>query len=116
MAILLAGLVGILYAAGVYMMLRRSLVKVIIGLGLLAHGANLLIFTSGGLKEAVPPIIPPGDEQLDFVAASDPLPQALILTAIVIGFGVTAYALVLFHRAYQAVGADDLDDLKSTDT
>jgi len=108
----LAILIGCLYAAGIYMILRRSLFKVILGLVLLAHGANLLIFTAGGLKrDAQPPIIAPG-QFAPTATLADPLPQALILTAIVIGFGVLAFALVLFHRAYQTFGSDDSDDLR----
>lgn len=107
----LAVLIGFLYAAGIYMILRRSLFKLILGLVLLSHGANLLIFTAGGLTRANPPIIAPGQTQL-VADSADPLPQALILTAIVIGFGVLAFALVLFHRTYQAIGTDDSDDLR----
>jgi multicomponent Na+:H+ antiporter subunit C len=97
------------------MMLRRSIVKLIIGLALFGHAANLLIFTVGGLSRAQPPIL------LDLsanahAAVADPLPQALILTAIVIGFGVQAFALVLIHRVVQTVGTDDLDRMKTTDT
>lgn len=113
MAILLAVVIGALYAAGIYMMLRRSLFKLILGLVLLSHGANLLIFTAGGLTPANPPIIAPDASELQ--EAADPLPQALILTAIVIGFGVLAFALVLFHRAYQTIGSDDPDDLQVSD-
>jgi multicomponent Na+:H+ antiporter subunit C len=112
MVVSLAIVIGCLYAAGIYMMLRRSLFKLIMGLVLLAHGANLLIFTAAGLTRAQPPIIPPGASTPP-VAAADPLPQALILTSIVIGFGVLAFALVLFHRAYQALGSDDPDELKA---
>jgi multicomponent Na+:H+ antiporter subunit C len=111
----LAIVIGWLYATGIYMMLRRSLTKLIIGLGLLAHGANLLIFTAGGLTRAHPPIVPVGASR-PAEGFADPLPQALILTAIVISFGVTAFALVLFHRAYEEVHTDDLDNLKATDT
>lgn len=114
MTTVLAILVGCLYAAGVYMMLRRSLFKLILGLALLGHGANLLIFSVGGLTRAQPPIIAPGDT-LPNAPFADPLPQALILTAIVIGFGVIAFALVLFHRGYQTIGSDDPDDMKVTD-
>lgn len=114
MATLLAILIGCLYAAGVYLMLRRSLFKLILGLVLLSHGANLLIFTAGGLTRAQPPIIPPGAAAPP-VPSADPLPQALILTAIVIGFSVLAFALVLFHRAYQTIGSDDPDELKVSD-
>lgn len=113
---MLAFVIGGLYAAGLYMMLRRSIVKLIIGLGLFGHAANLLIFTVAGLTRAQPPILmnPAGGGAAAGVA--DPLPQALILTAIVIGFGVQAFALVLIHRVVQTVGTDDLDRMKTTDT
>ena len=111
MEVLLAIVIGVLYSGGLYMMMRRNLVQLIIGLGLLSHGANLLIFTAGGLRKSGAPIIPEGGHAMPFVPA-DPLPQALILTAIVISFAVTAFALVLFLRTYQAVGTDDVDALK----
>ncbi len=115
MELLLAIVIGSLYATGLYMLLRRSVVKLIIGLGLLSNGSNLLIFTIGRLVRGRPPIVPEGESSVPSPFA-DPLPQALILTAIVISFGVLAFALVLIHRAYQKVGTDDLDDLKTTDT
>lgn len=114
MEALLAIVIGFLYAAGIYMMLRRSLFKLILGLVLLSHGANLLIFTAAGLTRAQAPIIPP-DAAASPVPTADPVPQALILTAIVIGFGVLAFALVLFHRTYQTIGSDDPDELKVSD-
>jgi multicomponent Na+:H+ antiporter subunit C len=114
MATLLAVVVGCLYAAGIYMMLRRSLFKLILGLVLLSHGANLLIFTVGGLTRGRPPVVPPG-AAAPAAHSADPLPQALILTAIVIGFAVLAFSLALFHRGYQTFGSDDPDDLKMTD-
>lgn len=111
---LLAIVTGCLYAAGIYMMLRRSLFKLILGLGFLSHGANLMIFTVGGLTRGQPPVIS-ADATLPSTATADPLPQALILTAIVIGFAVTAFSLVLFHRANETFGSDDPDDLKVHD-
>ncbi|HUF41047.1 MAG TPA: Na+/H+ antiporter subunit C [Verrucomicrobiae bacterium] len=111
MELLLAIVIGGLYAAGLYMMMRRSILKLVLGLALLSHAANLLIFTMGGLSRAQPPIV-----STDAAAVADPLPQALILTAIVIGFGVLIFALVLVHRVVQTVGADDLDKMKATDT
>jgi multicomponent Na+:H+ antiporter subunit C len=114
MELLMAITVGGLYAAGFYMILRRSLVRVIVGLALLSHAANLLLFTVGGLTRGAAPLLPDGVSRTDGEFA-DPLPQALILTAIVIGFGVQAFALVLFKRVYQAVGTDDLDQLKTTE-
>jgi multicomponent Na+:H+ antiporter subunit C len=104
----------VLYATGLYMMMRRSIVKLIIGLALLGHAANLLIFTAGGLTRGRPPLISEGATQAS--GAADPLPQALILTAIVIGFGVLAFSLALIHRVYASVGSDDLDEMKATDT
>lgn len=115
MEIILAFVIGGLYAAGIYMMLRRSLVKLLIGLGLLSHAANLLIFTAAKLTRANSPVITEGETALVFPSA-DPLPQALILTAIVISFGVTAFTLALAYRAYKSVGTDDLDKMKDTDT
>ena len=114
MEILLALVIGALYAAGFYMILRRSLVKLLIGIGLLGNGANLLIFTAAGLVRGRPPIVPKGAEALKAPCA-DPLPQALILTAIVIGFGIVSYTVVLIKRTYQDLGTDDLEALTSTD-
>ncbi|HXH08315.1 MAG TPA: Na+/H+ antiporter subunit C [Alphaproteobacteria bacterium] len=107
----LALVIGGLYAAGIYMLLRRTLVKLLIGLVLLSNGANLLIFTAAGLKRGSPPVIPPDANELTTPVA-DPLPQALILTAIVISFAVTAFALVLGYRFYKTVGIVDLDQLR----
>lgn len=111
MQVLLAFVVGGLYAAGLYMMFRRSLVKVILGLLLISHAANLLIFASGRLTLGRPPLVP-DQASAPTGPVADPLAQALILTAIVIGFGVLAFTIVLFHRAYQTVQTDDLDHLK----
>ena len=109
MELLLALTAGVLYAAGIYLMLRRRLAQLIIGLGLLTNGTNILIFTSGGLTRAVPPILP---EDLSATPRpfADPVPQSLILTAIVIGFGVLAFSLVLAHQVHRASGTDDLGD------
>jgi multicomponent Na+:H+ antiporter subunit C len=112
---LTAFLIGGLYATAIYMMLRRSIVKLVIGLVLLGNAANLLIFTAGGMTRSSPPLVPDG-LSAPAVPVADPLAQALILTAIVIGFGVLAFAVVLIHRAYEVVKADDLDQMKDTDT
>ncbi|MFO8004059.1 Na+/H+ antiporter subunit C [Thioalkalivibrio sp.] len=115
MEIVMAFVVGGLYAAAIYMMLRRSIVKLVIGLVLLSNAANLLIFTAAGLTRGAPPLINVGDTLPPGISA-DPLAQALILTAIVIGFGVLAFAVVLIHRAFEVVGVDDMDKMKDTDT
>lgn len=114
MEVMLAFVVGGLYTAAIYMIMRRSIVKLIIGLALLGHAANLLIFTVGRVTRGISPVI--GHEATELVSPyADPLPQALILTAIVIGFGVQAFAIILVKRAYQTVGTDDFDEMKSTD-
>lgn len=115
METLLAFVIGGLYASGIYLMLRRSLVKLVLGLVLLSYGAHLLVFTIGGLARASSPIVAEGQTR-PAAPFADPLAQALILTAIVINFGVTAFAVVLLGRAYQAVGSDDLDKMNTTDT
>lgn len=115
METLLAFVIGGLYAAGLYMMVRRSMVKMVFGLTLLANAANLLIFTMGRLTRGRPPLVPVGGTE-PVPPFADPLTQALILTAIVIGFGVQAFALVLVKRVYDEVGTDDLDEMKTTDT
>jgi len=107
---LLALASGVLYAAGTYLMLRRRLAQLIVGLGLLSNGTNLLILTAGGLTRARPPVVAAGAAALEPPYA-DPVPQALVLTAIVIGFGLTAFSLVLAHRVHATVGTDDVDDV-----
>ncbi len=112
MEIVLPFVIGVLYAAGLYMLLRRGSVKLLLGLMLLGYATNLLIFATGGLTRGNPIIIPPG-MQTPPDPAPDPVPQALVLTAIVIGFGIQAFALVLFKQLYQAVGSVDLDRLET---
>lgn len=114
MEVLLAIMVGLLYAAGIFLIMRRSLVKLIIGLILLGNGANLLIFLVGGVVKGKPPIIPE-DAKTIMDAYADPVPQALILTAIVISFGLQAFAIVLLKRAWAVVQTDDLDQMQTTD-
>jgi multicomponent Na+:H+ antiporter subunit C len=100
--------IGVLFATGTYLVLRRSLLKVVIGISLISHGTNLLLLTTGKLKRGQVPILLEGYQGL-YV---DPLPQALILTAIVISFAVTAFMLALVYKTYQALGTDDLDRLR----
>jgi multicomponent Na+:H+ antiporter subunit C len=114
MVVILAIVVGVLFASGLYMMLRRSIVKLIIGLSLISHGANLLIFTMSRLLHNDPVII--ASDVTEAVADfADPIIQAVILTAIVIGMGLQAFALVLIKRTYQVTGTDDVEQLKTTD-
>ncbi len=97
--------IGTLFACGTYLLLQRSLLQIVIGLSLYSHGANLALMVSGGLKRGAAPFLNGGG------TFTDPLPQALILTAIVISFGVTAFALVLMYRTRQVCGSDKVDDL-----
>ena len=115
MEIVLACCVGILFASATYMMLRRSIVKLVIGLIILSNAANLVIFTAAGIVHGKPPLID-NTTRAAVSGIADPLPQALILTAIVIAFGVLAFSVVLIHRAHEEVGNDDLDQMKDTDT
>ena len=112
MELILVVLIGVLYAAGVYMILRRSMVKLLLGILLLGNATNVLIFLLGNLTKGKPPVIPPSLKVFRDVYA-DPIPQALILTAIVISFGLTAFAIVLLKRVYVLVDSDDLDDLNT---
>ncbi len=111
MVLILAIVIGVLYAAGVYMLLRRSIVKLILGLIFFSHATNLLVFLSGGLSKVKPPFIAEGEKVAE-TGSADPMPQALLLTALVIGFGITAYTLVLIYQFYKTTGTDDLDELK----
>ncbi len=114
MTVLLAIVAGVLFAAAIYLMLRRSVLKLALGLSLLANAANLVIFAAAGLTRGQPPLVPEGATTPP-PGAADPLPQAMVLTAIVIGFSVLAFTLTLMHRVYQEGGSDDVDDLSEAD-
>ncbi|MCD7035737.1 Na(+)/H(+) antiporter subunit C [Metabacillus sp. GX 13764] len=107
MEILMCFVCGFLFMVSVYLLLSKSLLRIIIGTALLSHGAHLLILTMGGLKKGAAPLL--GEHAASYV---DPLPQALILTAIVISFGVTSFLLVLAYRSYQELGTDNLDHMR----
>lgn len=111
MHLLLALLVGVLFAAGVYLILQRHLLRIIFGLILLGNAVNLLVFTVGRAARMAPPLIPEG-MTVPPEATANPLPQALVLTAIVISFGLVAFALVLAYRAYATLGTTDTDVLE----
>ena len=111
MELLLAIIAGVLYATGLYLMLRRRLAQLIVGLGLLSNGSNVLILAAAGVTRGTPPLITETTVTADQFA--DPVPQSLILTAIVIGFGVLAFSLVLAHRVHRSVGSDDIDAIGS---
>jgi multicomponent Na+:H+ antiporter subunit C len=114
MLVLLAVTIGCLVAAGVYLLLTRSVVRLLFGIVLLGHAANLVVFAASGLVRGVAPLVPPG-AVVPPAGHADPLPQALVLTAIVIGFAITAFAAVLLHRSQEAHGTTDIDEIRSTD-
>lgn len=114
MELIVAITIGVLFAAAAFLLLRRSVVRMILGIVVLSQAVNLLILTASGLKTGAAPFVADGQTGLAETSA-DPLPQALILTAIVISFGVLAFTLAMTLRADQTVGTDDLDEMKGTD-
>ena len=111
MEIIMIFVAGILIATATYLMLSKSILRIIVGTAILSHGAHLFLLTMGGLKRGSAPLL--GQEAELY---TDPLPQALILTAIVIAFGVTSFILVLAYRSYQELKTDDMDKLRGNET
>ena len=109
MEALMACLIGLIFAAALYLMLSGSLVKFVFGFTLTGNAVNLLIFTAGRLRHVQPPLIPTDHTGLTH-AVSNALPQALILTAIVIGFAMVTFVLVLLLRTYAHTGTLDVDE------
>lgn len=99
---------GVLITVATYLMLSKSMIRVILGTAILTHAAHILLITMGGLGEGSVPLV--GETPENYV---DALPQALILTSIVINFGVTAFFLVLVYRSYQQIGSANLNVLRS---
>ncbi|MCC5925735.1 MAG: Na+/H+ antiporter subunit C [Bacteroidetes bacterium] len=115
MEILLAITVGVLFASSIYLLLKRSLVRVVIGVLILSNAVNLAFFTMGRLTRGEPPLIA-ADEYVAAAGVANALPQALILTAIVIGFGLFAFALALIYRYYLATGNLQSDKMADAET
>lgn len=107
MELVLAGAIGVLTASGVWLILRPRTFQVIVGLTLLSYAVNLFIFSTGGLRIGAEPVLKGAAGSLADYA--DPLPQALVLTAIVIGFATTALLLVVVLAARGLTGADHVD-------
>lgn len=105
MTLALAATVGVLYAVGTYLLLQRTLTRIVIGLAMLGHGANLLLLLAGGPPGA-PPFVVDGAPR----GVADPLPQAMALTAIVITFGVLAFLLALAYRSWIVSRNDQVED------
>ncbi len=112
MEIIMAVLAGILFSTGVYNLLQKQLLRIVIGTALLSHGAHLFILTMGKLKRGAPPVLLEHGHGTEY---ADPLPQALILTSIVISFGLTSLLLVLAYRTAQENKTDNMDKLRGND-
>ena len=106
-----AVLTGLFFAVAVYLMLSKFIIRVLLGVAILGNAVNLLIFINGRLLREVPPVLAAGLE-LPAGPVANPLPQALILTAIVISFSFFAFLLVLSWRAYEALGTDNTDRMR----
>jgi multicomponent K+:H+ antiporter subunit C len=108
-AALIASLIGVLFACGVYLVLRQRTFSVVLGLTLMSYGTNLFLLAMGRAGANAPPIVLEG--VTDY---ADPLPQALVLTAIVIGFGMTAFLVVLAIRTRIETRTDHVDGRESS--
>jgi len=106
MSLIGLAIVAFLFGTGTYLILQRLLSRVIIGLGLISNGVNLLIMLSAGAPGQAPIL----SEGVDPATVSDPIPQAMVLTAIVITFGVTAFLLALALRSWRLTGSDEVAD------
>jgi multicomponent Na+:H+ antiporter subunit C len=104
MSIVMSATAALLFGIGTYLLLQRKLSRIIVGLGLVGHGANVLFVNSG--RRGLPPLIGQGDAS-EF---ADPMPQALVLTAIVISFGTTALLLALAYRSWLLTQDDEVAD------
>ena len=112
MEMVLALLGGAIIAGSVYLMLDKNLIRFIFGLVLASNAVNLLIFAAGRPRTSQPPLIPQGSSA---TTMANSLPQALILTAIVIGFALLVFVFILFFRAYDTLGTIDTDGLSDAE-
>ncbi len=115
MTILGSLLVGGLFACAVYLLLSRALVRIVFGVFLLGHAVNALVFFASGVRRGVPPLTAP-DAVAPPPGAADPVPQALVLTAIVIGFALASFTAVLVRRACLDLGSADVDAVRSPES
>lgn len=106
MILTMSVLVGVLFGGGTYLVLQRTLTRVVLGFGLWGYAVNVLLLVSGG-RAGAPPLI---DDALPQSAFVDPLPQAMALTAIVITFAITAFLLALAYRSWTHTGDDEAED------
>lgn len=114
MSLVLMLTISLVVAAGVFLTLSRDLFRMIVGLAVLASAANLIVFMSGRPASLIPPVVEAGTSELP-VAAANPLPQALVLTAIVIGFALLCFALLLGAAITMQSGTDDVDQMRESE-
>lgn len=107
----MAIVIGIFFAVSIYLMLSQHIIRILIGVAILGNAVNMLLFVAGRVTREVPPIIGDGLDTLP-ASAANALPQALILTAIVISFSFFAFLLVLAYRAYQTLKTDDTHQMR----
>ncbi len=108
MKIILPLVIGILFASGTYLMLQKNILKLVLGLALISHAANVILISSGWIGPGQVPILGK-DDSIPFV---DPIPQALVLTAIVIGFAALAFLLVLSLRVYRDLKTSNIEEIR----
>ncbi|RIA56179.1 multisubunit sodium/proton antiporter MrpC subunit [Dichotomicrobium thermohalophilum] len=110
----LAAVVVVYFLGSIFLLTSTNLIRILLGVALLGNAANLTIFTAGRLTREVPPVIPEGAMQ-PLAQTANPLPQALILTAIVIAFALFAFILVLVYRSYQELGSENVDRMREAE-
>ncbi len=113
MELILATLAGTLVGAGAYLMMSGKTLPYLFGLTMISNAANLIIFASGRLTFGKPPLVPEHEKTVE--GAANALPQALILTAIVIGFGLLVFALALAYRSYYVLRTIEMDDMREAE-
>jgi len=104
---------GVMMAVAAYLLMSRNVLRIVLGLLVLGNAANLSIFIAGRLDSRVPPLVPAGETVL--AGGANPLPQALILTAIVISFALVAFTVVLFQSAHRRLGTLDADAMREAE-
>ncbi|MHA7966665.1 Na(+)/H(+) antiporter subunit C [Paenibacillus sp. CAU 1782] len=110
MEIVMTIVAGTLFTSGVYLILSKTLLRIILGLSLFTHGVHIMLMSINGLKKGAAPLL--AEEAATY---TDPVPQALILTSIVISFSLTAFSLVLAYRTYREHGTDNIEKLRGQD-
>ncbi len=109
---ILAMIIGVLVTVASYLIMQRRIIQVVLGMAVLSHATNLMIVASGWVGDGKAPIVPKKGGPLDPFTYVDPLPQAMVLTAIVISFAVTAFLLVLAFFTYRKFQTDDIDEIR----